>query len=409
MKKIVLLRQEVDVYQFLIEYEIDADVSANVAATAFEAELDAGMLSILQQDSRVIGIEDLQVPEVDGISERIGLPWTLVRLSDSFLGSSNFSRSTKFEISRDGAGVVIYSIDEGTIEESHPEFSEAFIRYNPPAQTAAVNDHAHRIAGSIVGKRLGIAPRATLVVINRLSTQVELAAVCDWIIADKQAHGLPAVVTCSTRWTTQSDTVDTAASSVIAAGMQWFNSAGNDNVDTATQSPVNLPAVCTVGGIEPGPIKASASSYGAHVKIWAPYRYWQLSDISSAVPGLINYSGPNGDIEPMISAMGTSYSTPATAAVAALILQEQPTLTPAQVLDVLINQWAIKNEITGIPVNGGDNVMLHLGSARTTGKYHSGPTPTEVFDSLGSGKLRSSNAVWSAGGTLVHAGSGKAI
>ncbi len=119
--------------------------------------------------------------------------------------------------------------------------------------------------------------------------------------------------------------IESAYNSTYNAGMVHFASAGNDNTNGVTY-PSSLPTVNAVGAINRNGNKASFSNYGPDVFVTAPGQ----AVLSTDRQGSAGYV--NGDY---VFVNGTSFASPYAAGVAALVLSVDPTLTPAQVEDIL--------------------------------------------------------------------------
>lgn len=104
-------------------------------------------------------------------------------------------------------------------------------------------------------------------------------------------------------------------------GMVHFASAGNSNSPTATY-PASLPTVNAIGAINPSGLKASFSNYGTDIFVVAPGE----SVYSTDRTGGDGYAG--GDYAYVA---GTSFASPYTAGVAALVLSVEPGLSSADV------------------------------------------------------------------------------
>lgn len=98
--------------------------------------------------------------------------------------------------------------------------------------------------------------------------------------------------------------------------------AGNDDVNTANASPANCEGVLTVAATNESGGKAGFSNFGPHVGIAAPgTNIWSTLNSGTQGPVAATYA----------SYQGTSMATPHVAAVAALVMQQNPGFTANQV------------------------------------------------------------------------------
>ncbi|AFZ69794.1 subtilisin-like serine protease (plasmid) [Deinococcus peraridilitoris DSM 19664] len=113
------------------------------------------------------------------------------------------------------------------------------------------------------------------------------------------------------------------------AGVVVVAAAGNENVSASTVAPANCDNVITVGAVGPDGKRAPYSNYGARVDVMAPGGNPQLRLTygGTTVPGNVLSTVKNGyDFMP-----GTSMAAPQVSGVAALLLGNEPGLTPTQV------------------------------------------------------------------------------
>ena len=132
------------------------------------------------------------------------------------------------------------------------------------------------------------------------------------------------------------EAVDDAASQAVAAGVVLFASAGNGAAGASSpgvQSPANAPDVIAVGSVDADRLRSSFSDFGlpGSVDLMAPggsgpFGPSNCSRILSTFP-----------VDDYGCLQGTSMSSPFAAGAAALLLSQDPSLTPAQVKDRLVN------------------------------------------------------------------------
>jgi len=115
-----------------------------------------------------------------------------------------------------------------------------------------------------------------------------------------------------------SSAMDAKYLSTYNNGMVHFASAGNDNTSNIAY-PAEIPVVNAIAAIQPNGNKASFSTYGP--------------GLDFSAPGENIYSTARGSDYSFVS--GTSFASPYSAGVAALILSQNPGLTSVQVEDIM--------------------------------------------------------------------------
>jgi subtilisin family serine protease len=106
----------------------------------------------------------------------------------------------------------------------------------------------------------------------------------------------------------------------MAEGMFFALAAGNESEDARNSSPARVRESCTVGSSTRTDGLSGFSNFGPLLDLVAPG-----SDITSSVPG----GGQD-------TWSGTSMATPHVTGIAALLLERNPTLTPAALLSKVV-------------------------------------------------------------------------
>lgn len=277
-----------------------------------------------------------------------------------------------------GRGVVVAVVDSG-IDVNHPDLADHIVAQHcfahggcPPdnAQESGVaqdsNGHGTHIAGIITGRGKaspqGIAPDAGIVAVRVLDDQgqgwnSDVVAAIDWIVAN-QWHYDVKVINLSLGGGSYAGACDSADANTIvlanavatarAAGMMTVAASGNGGQAARLMAPACLNDVVAVGSVYDAALGARTwgicedaitvadqivcfSNGGPMLDLLAPGAW-----IESAALG----GGRRGDA-------GTSQSAPHVAAVAALLLQARPDLTPDEIETTL--------KVTGVSITDSRN------------------------------------------------------
>lgn len=230
-----------------------------------------------------------------------------------------------------GAAVDVYVIDSGVAP--HPELAGRLepgvdfvddTRSGPADGTNDCNGHGTHVAGIVAGTDTGVAPNATIIPVRILDcagsgSSNDVIAAADWIV-EHHRNGEPAVANLSLIGP-GADVLDDAAQRMIDDGITVVVAAGNLGVDACTMSPARLPDVITVAASDRNDERPDWSNDGPCVDIHAP-------------GDRITSLAPDGGTS---LRSGTSTASPHVAGVAALILASEPTSSPTQVADIIVD------------------------------------------------------------------------
>ncbi len=251
------------------------------------------------------------------------------------------------------SNVHAYIIDTG-IRITHTDFggraTPGFDAVTIGGNANDCNGHGTHVSGTVGGSSYGVAKGAQLVAVRVLdcngrgSTGGVIAGV-DWVTQ----HAIkPAVANMSLGGGADA-TLDNAVSNSIASGVTYGIAAGNGDIfgnpqDACNTSPARVPAAITVGATQSNDQKASFSNFGTCLDIFAPG------------VGITSAWNTNDTATNTIS--GTSMATPHVVGAAALVLGANPTFSPQQVRDSLVNNAT--DGVVGNPGTGSPNKLLYV-------------------------------------------------
>ena len=339
------------------------------AVRGFAARIPDAAAAALARNPNVAYVEQDQVVRASATTQS-GATWGLDRSDQRALPLSG-----TYTYTPTGAGVTVYIVDTG-IRFDHQEFGGRAVSGFDAIDGGTADDcngHGTHVAGTVGGTTYGIAKQATLVGVRVLDcagsgTNSGVIAGIDWVTQQKTAKpSTPSAANVSLGGGA-STALDDAVRRSISAGVSYAIAAGNDNYNACYYSPARVGEAITVGATTSSDARASYSNYGSCLDLFAPG-----SSITSAW-----YTGAT--VTSTIS--GTSMATPHVAGVAALHLQGNPSATPQQVRDVIVNS-ATTNVVTSAgtsspnrllfaPLTGGASTAPCTGCTAYTGSL-SGP------------------------------------
>ena len=316
------------------------------AINGFAAVLDASALERLAKDPNVASIEQDRVVVLQG--DQVDPPWGLDRVDQR-----SGTRNSRYSYTNTGTEVTAYVIDTGILA-SHIDFGgrvgAGYTVYSDSYGTTDCNGHGTHVAGTIGGSTYGIAKAVSLIPIRVLScsgtgyTSGVIAGI-NWAISDHASY-TPAVANMSLGGS-YSAALNSAVANATADGIVFAVAAGNSNANACSFSPASEPTAITVGAIGGSDDRASFTNYGSCVDVFAP----GVSIMSATIA--------SSSASRMLS--GTSMASPHVAGAAALLLQSDPTATPAQIAALIVDS-ATPDAITGLAA-GSPNLVLYTGAA----------------------------------------------
>ncbi len=268
--------------------------------------------------------------------------WGLDRIDQRNLPLSN-----SYTYNFDGTGVNAYVVDTG-IRVTHNDFGGranlAFTAINDGNGASDCNGHGTHVAGTVGSNTWGVAKNVELFAVRVLGcdgsgSNSGVIAGVDFVANNAV---LPAVANMSLGGGA-STALDNAVNNAVAQGIFFAVAAGNENQNACNSSPARAANVYTVGATDNTDRRATFSNFGSCVEIFAPgvniTSTWSTSNTATN------------------TISGTSMASPHVAGVAALLLDETPSASPAQLADMLT-----ANATSGVVVNrgtGSPNLLLY--------------------------------------------------
>ncbi|MCK4340219.1 MAG: S8 family serine peptidase [Phycisphaerae bacterium] len=240
-----------------------------------------------------------------------------------------------------GDGTIVVAILDCGIQQGHPDLNQIpgqdFTQHNTP--NGGPYNHCDNHGTCVVGcvsaiinnskDVVGVAPHCVSVS-AKMGTVIDFFGICTPFMDSQASYVANALnwvvssgyhVTNSSFGFNESSTVTTAYNNAYANGVINFAATGNSG-GSGISYPASLSSVVAVGALNSSGNKASFGQYGPGIAFSAPGEGILTTDRT----GSDGYE--SGDT---VTVDGTSFSSPYAAGVGALILSQDPSLTPAEV------------------------------------------------------------------------------
>ena len=304
----------------------------------------------MAQNSNIAFCEPNLIARVDG--SQSGATWGIDRVDQR-----NLPLNSTYNWDFDGSNVDAWVLDTG-VRTSHNDFggraSTGYVNCNGYGHTDGLG-HGRHVAGSLGGTSYGVAKNVSIKSIKVCSdggscpsnaTSCGLNYVANNHSGDSVGNfsiGGP-----------YSSSSNSNMANVVASGVFFAVAAGNDGVNACNRSPASEPTAYTVGCSRSNDSSCGYNG-GSCVDIVAPgYQILSAWYTSNSATATIS---------------GTSMSSPHVAGAGALVLEESPGLTPAQV-DAELDSRATTGVLTGQMSGTPDRLLYTLAGG-------GGCTPTE--------------------------------
>ncbi|MEE6258562.1 S8 family peptidase [Plantactinospora sonchi] len=309
----------------------------------------------------------------------------------------NLPLNSSYTYPTTASNVNTYVIDTG-INFNHNDFGGRAVSGYDAVDGGSADDcngHGTHVAGTVAGTSYGVAKGARIYGVRVLNcsgsgTNAQVVGGIDWVTANAVR---PAVANMSLGGGANT-AIDNAVNNSINAGITYVVAAGNGNTlgvrqNACNYSPARVPNAITVGATQSNDAAASFSNFGTCVDILAP-------GVSITSAWYTGNSATN-------TISGTSMASPHVAGAAALVLSANPSWSPQQVRDHLVNN-ATPDVVTNVGT-GTPNRLLYVVNDGT-------PPPTNDFSvsvSPTSGSAAPGGSVTATVSTATTAGSAQSV
>ena len=252
------------------------------AFRGYAGKFDSDVLARIRRSPEVAYVERDQTVYINDLQRNA--PWGLSRISHHAIGFGTFNKYPYDN--RAGGNVTVYVVDTG-INIDHLDF-EGRARWGATIplgdEDKDGNGHGSHCAGTIAGRRYGVAKKADVVAVkvlrsNGSGTMSDVIKGVEYVgekhseemrLAKSRNERGRATVANMSLGGGRSRTLDRVVDAVVDAGVHFAVAAGNDNRDACDYSPAAAKKAVTVGASTITDERAYFSNYGKCVDIFAP-------------------------------------------------------------------------------------------------------------------------------------------
>ncbi|WP_406077806.1 S8 family peptidase [Micromonospora sp. NBC_00858] len=359
------------------------------ALRGFEIRVGAKAAARIAADPAVAYVEQNHTVSIAG-TQTNPPSWGLDRIDQR-----NLPLNSSYTYPNTASNVRAYVIDTGVLY-GHNDFGGRAVSGFDAVDGGSADDchgHGTHVAGTVGGSAYGVAKGVQIVGVRVLNcqgsgTNAQVVAGIDWVTANAVK---PAVANMSLGGGANSS-IDTAVTNSVNSGVTYAVAAGNGNAlgvrqNACNYSPARVASAITVGATQNNDAAASFSNFGTCVDILAPG-----VNITSA--WYTSSSATN-------TISGTSMASPHVAGAAALVLSANPSWSPQQVRDNLVNN-STPNVVTNVGTGTPNQLLYVVNGTPPANDFSVSVSPT-------SGSTAQGGSVTATVGTATTAGSAQSV
>jgi subtilisin family serine protease len=302
---------------------------------AFSAETSEMYVAAQKQNELFIAIEQDATVHIEqhACVTQTGATWGIDRISERALQLDG-----EYEYEYDGSKTDSYIIDTGILL-THNEFgtnrATHGATFTGDGRNEDCNGHGTHVAGTVGGTLYGVAKKVSLIAVKVLNcggsgTWEGVMGGVNWVAQQYTEKKKPSTANMSLGGGRHVP-LNNAVEACVRAGVVVVVAGGNSNADACNFSPASALLAITVGSTDVAnsggvqtDIRSSFSNFGRCTDMWGP--------------GTMVTSAWIGSNTATRTISGTSMASPHVCGVANLILDENPTWSPKQVEDEMIEK-----------------------------------------------------------------------